>query len=201
MAEELKEIIEKLDKIYSLLTSRTIATEFSSPQSAKASDSPIKSSRPSVSVSGMETGFIVQHPPFSRFTPEDAAVLLSFCSEKKLSPEEIIFKEGETGNSLFIIKSGEVKIYKKDVLGDVDIARLGMGTIFGEMAIVDNKPRSANVKAVSESHLMEMTRESYYSLIKDAPGVGVKFVDILLNTLAFRLRETDKKIFKLLSRF
>jgi CRP/FNR family cyclic AMP-dependent transcriptional regulator len=126
-------------------------------------------------------------------------VLLSFCTEKKLSPDEVIFKEGEIGNSLFIIKSSEVKIYKKDALSDVDIARLGAGTIFGEMAIVDNKPRSANVKAVSECLLMEMTRESYYSLIKDAPEVGVKFIDILLNTLAFRLREANKKIFNLLS--
>jgi hypothetical protein len=55
MADELKKIQEKLDKIYSLLAIKTIATEFSSPQSAKTPDASVRSSRPSVSASGAET--------------------------------------------------------------------------------------------------------------------------------------------------
>ncbi len=153
----------------------------------------VQTAPPPKPVKGVED--ILHNPDFHQFTPEDILVLVTACRQKEAKPGEVIFKEGELGSSLFIIKSGEIKVYKTDVLGDVDIAILGPGTLVGEMALIDNKPRSANVKAAGAVVLLELTAENYHEFLKQHPAVAVKFMNIIMNILVKRLREATKKAY------
>lgn len=92
---------------------------------------------------------------------------------------QIIFLEGETGNNLYVIQEGQVRIAKvyqdREVLLDV----LKPGDIFGEMAILENKPRSANAVASGTLRLMPISRENFDSVVRTHPDIATRIIEIL----------------------
>ncbi|MEQ8666130.1 MAG: cyclic nucleotide-binding domain-containing protein [Rhodospirillales bacterium] len=73
---------------------------------------------------------------------------------KSLAPKEIIFEQGDEANVAYLIADGEVEIYRKSGRGEVGVASLSRGDIFGEMSLIDGKPRAASARAVSEVELI-----------------------------------------------
>lgn len=82
---------------------------------------------------------------------------------------EIIFQEDDTGNSMFIIQSGIVEVSKVINKQKVVLAKLKKGSIFGEMALVDNKPRSATVSAITNVSCLEMSRMLFDKRLEEIP--------------------------------
>lgn len=109
--------------------------------------------------------------------------------EKVLKPDEVLFREGDPGDKMYLIKSGKIKITKGG--GDVDktLAYLKEGDFFGEMAIIDESPRSATAIAVDETRLVIIDREAFRSQVKKSP-----LIEYILETLTRRLRATDEQI-------
>lgn len=70
-----------------------------------------------------------------------------------------VIREGETGNSAFLVQSGMVRVYVQHEDRQVELARLGAGQIFGEMALVFEEKRSATVETVEDSNLIVITRQ------------------------------------------
>lgn len=102
---------------------------------------------------------------------------------------EIIFQEDDTGNSMFIIQSGIVEVSKVINKQKVVLAKLKKGSIFGEMALVDNKPRSATVSAITNVSCLEMSRMLFDKRLEEIPRWMRSFYQILVE----RLREADNK--------
>ncbi len=109
--------------------------------------------------------------------------------EKAFLEGEIIFREGETGEEIYLIDKGEVKIFKEIEGSEKILAVLKEGEVFGEMSVLDGKPRSASAKAIKDTILRIMNREALIEYIRQNP-----FMEYLVNTLIERLRIADEKI-------
>jgi len=109
------------------------------------------------------------------------------------SDNEIIFKEGEDGQVMYVIQSGKVLITKKTPSGELTIATLRDGDIFGEMAIFDRLPRSASAKASGEARVLSIDKKKLFSSINRDPTLVFK----LLDSMSQRIRKIDEELMKL----
>jgi type IV pilus assembly protein PilB len=93
----------------------------------------------------------------------------------------VVFSEGDPGDAMYLLVSGEVSVFLSDrSLGlSVELARLGAGQVFGEMALVTGSPRSATVKATEDSRLKVLSREILFKLVQAAPQVGLMIAGVL----------------------
>lgn len=109
---------------------------------------------------------------------------------KRFKKGEIIFQEGEPAKEMFIIKNGKVKIFKK--IGDIEktLTILSDGEFFGEMSIVENKPRSASAQALTDCELISITGDMLDAMMKRNPEISIK----MIKKLSERLRETNMQI-------
>lgn len=102
---------------------------------------------------------------------------------------EILFLEGDIGRALFILESGSVELTKKDPDGgDRLIYRLKPGDFFGEMALLEQLPRTASARSVERSQLHLLYRSKLDSLIHSYPRIGVSILGHLAQILSARLR-------------
>jgi CRP-like cAMP-binding protein len=97
---------------------------------------------------------------------------------------EIIFKEGDEADQLFAIKSGEIAIQ----LGNRTLAELSANSIFGEMALIDDAPRSATAVAKTDVELVAISEKQFLFLVSQTPFFALK----VMRVLARRLRATNK---------
>ena len=96
----------------------------------------------------------------------------------------VIFREGEAADRLFVIKSGEVRIQ----IGNRTITELSAGDIFGEMALIDNEPRSATAVAMTDVELVPVSEKQFLFLVSQTPYFALK----VMRVLARRLRATTR---------
>jgi CRP/FNR family transcriptional regulator, cyclic AMP receptor protein len=96
----------------------------------------------------------------------------------------IIFREGDEAYELFVIKSGQVRIQ----LGNRTLAELSANDVFGEMALIDNEPRSATALAVTDVELVAVSEKQFLFLVSQTPYFALK----VMRVLAQRLRATNK---------
>ncbi len=102
--------------------------------------------------------------------------------ELTLRPQETLFHEGENGKTMYIILNGEVRIFKKEM----DITTMGPGSIFGEMALIENQPRSASVEALEHVELIEINEEQFQRYFAAQPQVLMA----LMKTMSARFRRS-----------
>lgn len=109
--------------------------------------------------------------------------------EKQLNTGEVMFKDGDPGDEMYLIKSGKIRISKP--AGDVEktLAVLKEGDFFGEMSVIDGSPRSATATAIEPAELVIFDREVFMNQVRENP-----LIEYVLHTLIRRLRETDEQI-------
>jgi CRP/FNR family cyclic AMP-dependent transcriptional regulator len=103
---------------------------------------------------------------------------------KFIKAGSVIFREGEEAHELFVIKSGQVRIQ----LGNRTLAELSANDVFGEMALIDNEPRSATALAVTDVELVAVSEKQFLFLVGQTPYFALK----VMRVLAQRLRVTNK---------
>ncbi|HVR18137.1 MAG TPA: cyclic nucleotide-binding domain-containing protein, partial [Polyangiaceae bacterium] len=103
---------------------------------------------------------------------------------------ERIITEGETGEELYIVLSGQVKVSR----GGADLAMFKPGDHFGEMALVRSQPRSATVTSDGESELMLIRRTEFFEILRKEHQLAVKLLWQFLGVLADRLAETSREL-------
>ncbi|MDH5752121.1 MAG: cyclic nucleotide-binding domain-containing protein [Deltaproteobacteria bacterium] len=97
---------------------------------------------------------------FSEFSDLELVRLLKICHTRKFSIQELIFSEGENGDRLYVLIMGQVEIVKKRPDGEYQqLVVLNPGDVFGEMAIVDQEPRSADARALSNAMIIELNAQ------------------------------------------
>ncbi len=94
------------------------------------------------------------------------------------------------GSDLFIVLEGAVEVHK----GDTSIARLGPGRYFGEMSLVDSRPRSASVTALEQSHLIQISRDDFYQLLREDSVLAVKLLWNFIQSLSSMVRVQNKTL-------
>jgi CRP-like cAMP-binding protein len=117
-------------------------------------------------------------------------------SVKSYEPGQVIFKEGEAGNEMFIIIEGEVEIRKRTSMETAKtLTTFKPGDIFGEMALIDNKPRSATAVAIKASRMLALNEPMFMAMIQRNPDFAKKMIQLL----AERVRKSNAIIQNLTS--
>jgi len=101
----------------------------------------------------------------------------------QLAPGEFLFREGEKGENMYVMLEGEVDIS----LGDFVLETAGPGALIGEMALIDDSPRTANAVAKSPSKLAQIDRRRFHFLVQQTPH----FATHVMKILAGRLRHMN----------
>lgn len=96
----------------------------------------------------------------------------------------VIFHQGDQANEMFVIKSGEVRIQ----LGNRTLSELSTDAIFGEMALIDNEPRSATAIAATDAELVAVSEKQFLFMVGQTPYFALK----VMRVLAQRLRATSR---------
>jgi CRP-like cAMP-binding protein len=109
------------------------------------------------------------------------------------SEGEIIFREGDEGERMYVVQSGAVRITKKTVSGELTIATLRSGEIFGEMAVFDKMPRSATAVAAGEARILTIDKKKLLQTISRDPTIVFK----MLESMSHRIRKLDEEFAKL----
>ncbi len=115
------------------------------------------------------------------------ATLSKGMVELRYEPGDVIFEEGERGDALYVIWSGQVAVVKGNLDTPTILGYRGPGEIIGEMALLEHQPRSATNIAVESSRLLRIDREKFQHWIIDNPSVGMS----IMSTLSARLRDAD----------
>jgi len=132
-------------------------------------------------------------PPslLNQLPPSHLSKLMNAGRLIRLMRGDVLFWKGAPANSCYWIKSGTVKVSITSQIGEERIlALLGAGAVVGELAILDNLPRSATVTAISDANLTELKRSALVAYLKQHPEVYADLVTILVR----RLRETNDEV-------
>lgn len=141
-----------------------------------------------------DVSYLTKYPPFKGFDAADLSAIASVGEEKSVQREETVFEEDSKGDSMYVLKSGAVKIIKRVKNQENTIAMLNPGEFFGEMALLDGLPRSATVRATADSEVLKITQEGYKALRKDHPHTALKLMDLIIKVLSNRLRQANKNL-------
>lgn len=118
-------------------------------------------------------------PLFARLTQRELERLIGRMAFQQLEPDDLVFAEGDPGRTLYVVTDGEVVVEAKNR----ELARLGAGAFFGEIALVTELPRSATVRAATRVDLLAIDRDVVREAIAEQPRV----VDVLLAFVRTRL--------------
>ena len=114
---------------------------------------------------------------FEELSDEMLEVLAQKIHKRVLSKDEVLVRKGDEGDSMFIINSGWVKVFTKDAQGgDVVLNQVGAGEIIGEMALLDNEPRSASISALEETIVLELKRDVFMEMLKQQPDFALSII-------------------------
>ena len=129
--------------------------------------------------------------PFLRLLiSADRGHLTQSFTERICKAGEVVFQEGEEGDTMYMVRSGQVAIFKGSYNAPVILAYKGAGEIIGEMAIIERQPRSASVVALEELSLLGLDRLNLEKLLKETPSVGLGIMEML----SARLRQSSEAL-------
>ncbi|MDI6751460.1 MAG: Crp/Fnr family transcriptional regulator [bacterium] len=130
-------------------------------------------------------------PIFSQFDEEELANLAEIVKIALYKKGEWFFSKDDVGTYLFVIQKGLARVVVEgEDVREVTLSILQESSFFGEMSILDGKPRSATVIAQEDCSVLVITRNSFLKFIKQYPSVGIK----ILTVLCQRLRKTDQQV-------
>ena len=139
----------------------------------------------------MDNDLLREVPLFEGLGDEDLEAIGKVTIPRSFDKDQVIILAEEEGDALFIISMGQVKVSIVSEDGrEVILSLLGEGAVFGELSLLDGKPRSANVVATRDTELYMVRRADFLQLLCRVPQIAVG----LLAELASRLRRTDRKI-------
>lgn len=133
-------------------------------------------------------------PLFAQLTLEQLEAVDALMTEVHYMTGETITREGETGDELFVVLEGEVRIFKETAEGKrLPLSTMGAGSYLGEMAILSDEPRSATAIAASPSRLLSLRGDRLKELILDMPEISFE----LLRVLTVRVRTVEERLAEL----
>ena len=136
-------------------------------------------------------------PIFESLDDEAARLLCSLMTMEECDAGQMLFRAGDVGDSMYLIEDGKIQISMRSADGEeLILAILGPGDFFGEMALFDRKPRSANATIMESCRLAVLSRHHFLSFLSSSPDVAVE----MLTALTRRLRRTDELLRHLATR-
>ncbi len=126
---------------------------------------------------------------FEHVSDDDRARLAEFIDVAQLTAGETLFRAGEPGESLYVVRSGEVELFIRDTAGQkIALAIAGAGEVFGELALLDRGPRTATAVALTDCELLELDRDDLLLLFQKSPNAALR----LLAAMSHMTRKADE---------
>ena len=142
-------------------------------------------------VTTQNVDFLATVPLFNGLDRTELEKFAEVTREKSYPKGSVILFEDDPGDSLFVVREGRVKVVLIGEDGrEVILGVLGVGEYFGELSLIDDRPRSAHVIAMEDSNLLVLRREDFRKRVESSPSVAWS----LLTELSRRLRRADDKI-------
>lgn len=130
-------------------------------------------------------------PLFASLDNDQLAGLRKDMARRQFQHGEAIFQRGDPGQMLYLIESGKVRIFLQDVEGqETSVIVYGPGDIFGELAVIDGLPRSANAEAMENTVVYTLTRDSFREHMRNMPQLALNF----LKALSVRMRYNTQQV-------
>jgi signal transduction histidine kinase len=129
-------------------------------------------------------------PLFADLSEEDLERLNQMAETVSVPTGELVLREGDQGDSLFVVLDGQLEVTKRQGSQDVLLALYKPGQFFGEMALLEQAPRSASVRTLQESRLLVISQGAFQTLLSCSPSAPLK----ILHTVTSRLRSTESAL-------
>lgn len=129
-------------------------------------------------------------------TPDDWAKLIDHTEARRFAAGDVVVREGSSAQELYIVTRGSLEVLVEgDKAGKLrKIASIEPGSVFGEQSFVDGKPRSANVRAVSDGEIRSLTLAAFEVLAAKEPALARMILFDLARILSIRLRQTTGRV-------
>jgi CRP/FNR family cyclic AMP-dependent transcriptional regulator len=138
-----------------------------------------------------EAIYLKQVPLFAGLADEDIRGLMSLAKRRTFRNGEVIFHREDPGQVLYVIKEGKVKICLISPDGqEISLVVFGKGECFGEFAILDGLPRSADAVALEKVECYTLQRSDFHNAIMKNPKIAIQIIEVLTR----RLRSTDQMV-------
>jgi uncharacterized membrane protein len=125
---------------------------------------------------------------FEHLTDDDRLSLAEVIDRRPLASGEILFRAGDSGDSLYVVQSGEVELFIKDTAGQkIVLTTSGPGDVFGELSMLDQGARTATATALEDSELLELDRDDLLLLFRKRPEAALG----LLAAMGHMTRKAD----------
>lgn len=144
------------------------------------------------STAGVEKVQILRkHPLFGKLAPDLLSRLCNYATTRKVKRGAVVISRGDPGTCLFMVAAGTIKIGVQSVSGkDAVFNLIGAGGIFGEIALLDGQPRTADAIAVTNCELLVIERRDFISLVHSNPDTALQIIEVLCE----RLRRTSTQV-------
>ncbi len=130
-------------------------------------------------------------PLFSDLTQRELKIVSHLVYHRNFEPGELMFSTGQPGAAMFIIKEGQVQVFKKSAKDETLLTVLNEGEFLGELALLDNSPRSASARAIKATQTLAIFREDLMGLNDTSPYLAAKILKRLALVIGMRLKATN----------
>ncbi len=138
--------------------------------------------------------FLHKVPFFQELSPEQLERVSAICARKGFKAGTVLFREKEQGDVFYIILSGSVKVYTNHTGGEEKIMSVFQaGDSFGELSLIDGKPRSASAQVLEDSAFLTIRGSDFLALLQEQPDISVG----IMRELCRRLRDTNNHVYDL----
>jgi CRP-like cAMP-binding protein len=131
---------------------------------------------------------------FKGISPEDVHKIISRGLTMTMEKDNVIFYKGTSGNQMFVILTGKVSLYD----GEKHLVDLRTGDMFGEMALINNEPRSATAVAAETSQLFILSETFFQKLM--TKRIAIRMLLNIIGTMSKRLQNMNKRLLELKSK-
>jgi hypothetical protein len=149
--------------------------------------------KPATPAGGLEPAALRRIKILADLTEEQIRSFLSYMEVLTLLPHKPVFQQGDYGDAMFLVLSGEVRARVLLQGRESILATFGLGECFGEVTVLDQGPRSADVIANTDCVLVKMSAKALKRLFQEAPGLAAPFLLGLGRTVVGRLRTINKR--------
>jgi CRP-like cAMP-binding protein len=130
---------------------------------------------------------------FHDFTDEELTSFIELLDEVTFSPGECIVRQDELGDCMYLLVRGSARVNHHSGGRDVELAILKPGDFFGELALVDHGPRSADVEVIEDALLMKISQAAISALAGIYPNAAFKFLIAIGRLMVERLRQSNQR--------
>jgi CRP-like cAMP-binding protein len=134
------------------------------------------------------------NPFFARLGQEAIEAIAVLCVSRHLEREETLFLKGDAGDALYAVRRGQIRIGTGSISGRrLTLNLLGSGDVFGEVALLDGRPRTADAVAVEATELYMVRRRDFLDLLVKRPAVAIQIIELLCERVRWMSAQMEER--------